>query len=193
MARIIAGYLEQQDQVEETIDQLVGAGFAKEKISSFFNNPPGQHDLYPIGGDEDQSPGAKKSTEGVVAGMTTGGVIGAVIGAAATPLTGPLGAMTGAFVGAHIGSLAGSMASMKEQGEREEEDDANTLPQRKSGMVVAVCVEDVTQENDVIHILQAQHAVQIERAEGTISDGNWIDFNPLTPPVPLTPTIQPGM
>ncbi len=86
MAHIIAGYLQQQEQVQEAINQLIGAGFAKKKISAFYVNPAGQHDLYPIGGDQDKSPGA-------------------------------------------------------------------------------------------------QGAEQIERAEGTISDGNWSDFNPLTPPV----------
>ena len=60
MSYIIAGYLQQQDQVEKVISQLVGGGFAKKKISAFYVNPAGQHGLYPIGGDQDESPGAKE-------------------------------------------------------------------------------------------------------------------------------------
>jgi len=182
MGYIVAGYLQQQDQVNEVINQLVGSGFAKEKISAFYVNPPGQHDLYPIGGDQDESPGAKESADGLATGITTGSVIGAALGSATTPLVGPLGPITGGLVGAHIGSLVGSMSSMKDKGDREEGDATNTKPQRHSGMVVAIDLADSTMEGDVIRVLQTHGADQIERAQGHISNGDWVDFDPLTPP-----------
>jgi hypothetical protein len=37
MAHIIAGHLQQQEQVQEAIDQLVEAGFAKEKSVRFMS------------------------------------------------------------------------------------------------------------------------------------------------------------
>jgi hypothetical protein len=195
MSNIIAGHLQQQQQVQEAIDQLVEAGFEKERISAFYVNPAGQHDLYPIGGDQDQSPGARESGEGLAAGMATGGVIGAVVGMAGVPLAGPLAPTVGALVGAHLGALTGSMTSMKERGESEEsepdqEGNANTMVQRNSGMMVAVSVANPAQENQVQRILEALDAQQIERAEGTISDSNWIDFNPLAPPVLVKPEAR---
>jgi hypothetical protein len=84
------------------------------------------------------------------------------------------------------------MSSMKENGESEE-GNANALPQRKSGMMVAVCVLNPAQEHDAVLILQAQGAQQIERAEGTISDGNRIDFDPLTHPVLVKPEVEPAV
>lgn len=57
MATIIAASLQLQTQTEEAVEQLISAGFAPEKVTSFFVNPPGQHALYPIGGDHYQSPG----------------------------------------------------------------------------------------------------------------------------------------
>jgi hypothetical protein len=192
MAHIIAGYLQQQEEVQEVIARLVGAGFVKDKISTFYVNPAGQHDLFPIGGDRDKSPGAQESGEGSTTGLATGGVIGAVVGSAGMPFAGPLAPALGALVGAHIGSLAGGMSSMKERGESEdsEEEGANTLPQRKSGMIVAISLTNATQEGDVIQLLQTHDAQWIERAEGTISDGNWTDFDPLTSPVLVNPKAE---
>lgn len=138
------------------------------------------------------SPGAKESVEGMATGMVTGGVIGAAVGAVSIPFTGPIGPAVAALVGAHLGSLAGSMSSMKESGESEE-GNANALPQRKSGMMVAVCLPNPAQEDNAVLILQAQGAKHIERAEGTISDGNWIDFDPLTHPVLVKPEIEPAV
>jgi hypothetical protein len=194
VAHIIAGYLQQQEQVQDAIHQLVAAGYSEEKISSFYVNPAGQHDLYPVGGDEDMSPGAKESIEGLTAGMAAGGAVGAAVGMVTLPFSGPAGLVVGALVGAHIGSLAGSMSSMKESGEVEEgaEGNANAMPHRKSGMMVAVCVPDPAQVATVVQILQAQGGVQIEHAEGTISAGDWIDFNPLAPPALVKPEVQPA-
>lgn len=199
MAHIIAGHLQQQEQVQQAIEQLVDAGFAKESISAFYVNPAGQHDLYPIGGDQDKSPGAKESGNGLAAGIATGTVIGAAVGAAGIPFAGPIAPAVGALVGAHIGSLTGSMASMKDSGESEAgadgadgaDGDPNTMQQRASGMMVAVCVPDSAQEYEAVQILLSLGAKQTERAEGTIADGNWIDFNPLSLPALVNSVLQP--
>ncbi|HEU5436520.1 MAG TPA: hypothetical protein VFU95_08905, partial [Telluria sp.] len=105
MSTIIAGHFQLQDEVERARQQLLGAGFADERISGFFVNQPGQHDMTPIGGDNLLSPGAKETPEGVAQGAVAGGAVGAAVGAATTPVTGPLGAIVGGLVGAHVGSL----------------------------------------------------------------------------------------
>ena len=185
MAHIIAGRFEQQEQVQLAIEQLLSAGFPRDQISSFYVNPPGQHDLYPIGGDRDISPGAKESGEGVARGVAAGSAIGAGVGLAGAAVTGPVGPLIGTLVGAHLGSLIGGLSEMKEQGESEQRSDENTEPQRKSGMLVAVGMTDDAHEADAIQVFRTLGANQIERAEGRITEGNWEDFNPLSPPILL--------
>ena len=179
MTTIIAGRFEQQEQVQHAIEEMVRTGFSADQISSFYVNPPGQHNQTPIGGDRDESPGAKESTTGTAAGLATGGTVGAAIGAATAPVTGPIGAITGAFVGGHIGSLVGSLNKMSDNGEAVEE---NKVPVRQAGMVVAVSVPEPNNEGQAIQVLRSLGAEDIERTEGTIVDGDWKDFDPVSAP-----------
>jgi hypothetical protein len=181
MTHIIAGHFQQQQQVQQAIDQLQNAGFPQDKICAFYLNPPGQHDLYAIGGDRDKSPGAKESGQAMARGAATGGAIGGAAGAAGVVVAGPVAPAVGAFVGAHVGSLVGSLSGMKESGE-EEQGNENTIVQRRSGMMVAVSTDESANEDDAVKILRSLGAEQIERADGTIADGNWEDFDPLLPP-----------
>lgn len=72
MSHIIAGHFQTQDEIAEARAALQGAGFGAEDISAFYANPQGQHDVHPLGGDHDDSPGAKESSEGVVQGGGAG-------------------------------------------------------------------------------------------------------------------------
>ncbi|MYM31731.1 hypothetical protein GTP58_25710 [Duganella sp. CY15W] len=176
MSTIIAGHFQLQDEIADARLALLDAGFAATRISSFYVNPPGQHDVYALGGDHDKSPGAKESDEGVLKGGATGAVAGAVAGAATIPLTGPVGPVVGALVGAHVGSLY-SLHKMKEAGEPDK-DGSNQLAPRKSGMMIAVAVDDAAHEQRALEVLRRLGARDIERAEGAISGGDWRDFNP---------------
>jgi hypothetical protein len=179
MTTIIAGRFEQQTQVQKAVAALIRAGFPQERISSFYVNPPGQHDQYPLGGDHDKSPGAEDSEAGTSSGMAAGGVVGAAVGAATAPLTGPLGIVTGAFVGAHIGSLVGTLGNLKDDGGGRDE---NAVPVRQAGMLVAVGVPDDAGADQTIGLLRSLGATDIERASGTIVDGDWQNFDPAAPP-----------
>jgi len=185
---IIAGRFEQQASAAEALEELARDGFAREKLASFYVNPRGQHDIYPIGGDQEQSPGAKESGTGVALGAAAGGAVGV----AATPFLGPVGPITGGLVGAHIGGLVGSMSKMKEKGETGDNDEEteNATPLRRSGMMVAAAVEDRAQEERAINLLCAMGAADIERANGTIADGDWKDFNPVEPPTLISPASE---
>ncbi|MFN3580682.1 MAG: hypothetical protein ACK4VV_09450, partial [Pseudomonas sp.] len=79
MNTIIAGRFETQDQGENALQALKQAGFGEDALSLFYVNPDGQHDIYPIGGDDDDSPGARDADKGAAAG----GGVGAAVGAAA--------------------------------------------------------------------------------------------------------------
>ncbi|MDB5798828.1 MAG: hypothetical protein JWP36_2730 [Paucimonas sp.] len=176
MQTIIAGRFDEQAESERAVRELARAGFSSNHISTFYVNPPGQHDTFPVGGDRDESQGAHESTTGLAAGTTAGGAIGAAIGAATIPVTGPLGPITGAFVGAHIGNMAGSLGAMKDS------DETNEPRPRLAGMMVAVGVNDDQQAARAEELLRDLGAADVEQAQGTIENGDWIDFNPVSIP-----------
>jgi len=182
MSTIVAGHFQLQEQVDQARQALLQAGFANDQISSFYLSQPGQHNLTPIGGDNIQSPGAKEVPVGVVEGAATGGAIGAVIGAATAVVTGPVGPIVGGLVGAHVGSLF-SLSKMKDAGEGEEGGTSeNQFEQRKAGMLIAVAADQPELESRALDVLRGLGSDHIERAKGTIQDGDWTDFDPLSLP-----------
>jgi hypothetical protein len=174
MATIIAGRFDEQDEVQAAVAALEQAGFASDHISAFYTNPPGRHATYPIGGDHAQSEGTDDGKSGIKEGMGAGAAAGAAAGLAAAPVIGPVGPVVGGLVGAHLGSMIGTLSHT------EEGDD--TQPVRQSGMLVAVEAGAEEDEARAIEILRSYGAADIERAEGTISDGDWRDFNPVSTP-----------
>lgn len=187
---IIAGHVDDQVQADEIVEALLRAGFKRECVSSFFVNPPGQHNTYPIGGDHDCSAGAQETPKTV----TEGAAAGAAIGLAVSSLLGPLGAVTGGLLGAHVGGLVGGLAGMKERCEtgRHGEDAENTLPLRRSGIMIAVAIAGRSQEDEAKHLLQAAGAQDLELAQGTIAEGDWVDFDPISTPKPIAPDPRIG-
>jgi hypothetical protein len=193
MSQIIAGHFLLQEEIEQAREALIAAGFPYERISAFYVNQPGQHDLYELGGDREKSPGAKETPQGMAAGVSAGGAVGAVVGAATMPLTGPAGPVVGALVGAHVGSLY-SFKDMKEVGQAEggkenssgaESGDDNQQRPRKPGMLIAVALVGKAEQPRALDVLRRLGASQIEQAQGTISDGDWTDFDPLSVPLPV--------
>lgn len=48
MNTIIAGRFDEQTEVDQTVNDFHRAGFAAVQIATFFVNPPGQHDVFPV-------------------------------------------------------------------------------------------------------------------------------------------------
>jgi hypothetical protein len=187
---IIAGRVDDQVQADVIVEELLRAGFRRECVSSFFLNPPGQHDTYPIGGDHDRSAGAQETPKTVAEGAAAG----AAIGLAATSLLGPLGLVTGGLLGAHVGVLIGGLAGMKERGDtgRHGEDAENAVPLRRSGIMIAVAIAGRSQEDKAKHLMQAAGAQDLELAQGTIAEGDWVDFDPISTPNLIAPDPRIG-
>jgi hypothetical protein len=195
MPTIIAGHFQTQEEVDRARNELVNAGFDSDRISVFFVNQPGQHDMTPIGGDNMQSAGAKETPVGVVQGTSVGGMVGVAVGAATSVVTGPAGPIVGGLVGAHVGSLF-SLSKMKEGGESEA-GGGNQAEPRPTGMLVAVAIDGGSgqggqgqqgqqgqqgYESRALEVLRDLGAHHIERAEGSIVNGDWVDFDPLSMP-----------
>ena len=158
-------------------------------MQAFYVNPPGQHDLHPIGGDMDADTGTKQSgvgqAAGVAAGAAAGLAAGAVVGAAMPPLA-PILAVAMAGVGAHVGGMAGALTSTRTSDEEKRETETSTpdheaVNMRRGGMMLAVRVDPAV-ERTVIDLLRTQAVEDIERADGEWQDGQWVDFDPLEPP-----------
>ena len=111
MTTIITGNFQQQDEAQQAMSELTGAGFTADQTTTFFVNSPGQHDLYPIGGDEDESPGTEDAAVGSASGAAVGGAIGIAVGLATLPVPGPGAAVGAAGVGAYAGSLYGALGN----------------------------------------------------------------------------------
>jgi hypothetical protein len=176
---IIAGRFDTFDDANAVKARLVEHGFAHDAISVFFNNPPGRHDLTEIGGDEHADPEAKHAAGGAMAGAAAGAGLGL-----AAMATGPFGVAALAATGAYVGALAGAMNAT--------DDTRHEQPLRRaSGVIVGVLADG--REDEAIRALRDRGADNIERAHGTVVDGDWTDFDPIDAPAPSlrNPEVHP--
>ena len=178
MATILSGQFDDFESAERLVSELHSLGVESEDIQQFVLNAPGQHDRYPIGGDEDADPAARGGENGATVGAMLGGAAGVAIGAAAIPVLGPAAAVAGLAVGAYTGSFAGALNAM---GPATESTDANVVP-RPAGVRVAVNVPTPERRHQVLDSFVRHHARSIEEAHGTWSNGAWIDFDPVSIP-----------
>ena len=178
MAQIIAGRFRTFEQADVAVQALVDADFSRDDVNVFYVNPPGQHHTTPIGGDHlNADPGAEDSTNEAVTVASAGGAIGLALGvavAAAIPAVGAAAAVAAAGVGAYTGSLAGSLSGAGEK-------DQPTQPPRSAGVLVSVRLNDDESMVPASVVLTTQGAEDVEVANGTWQDGEWIDFDPVTP------------
>ena len=172
MTTIIAGMFDTVHKAEDAMGKLIGGQFGAKDVCTFANNPPGQHDAFPIGGDENVDPGSKHADgdagKGAAVGLGTGAAVGAGIGA-------------------YLGSLAGALHGMEGRGTQEDP------VGRPAGIVVAVRIESGKAEQSAISTLQTYGAIHVEKAEGQWNDGKWIDFDPLSMPVILHSSSEPAL
>lgn len=174
MSTIIAGEFESKTPADQAVARLHAAGVEDANLCRFRVNPAGEHDQLPIGGDRDESPGAKKAETGGVAGAVVGGAVGAVVGVASAALIGPMAVPLALGVGAYTGSLVGGLNAT---------DETSRAFVRRAGELIAINVSaGSVGEAEVARILAECGGDPVERAEGTWANGEWADFDPLRPP-----------
>jgi len=191
MALIIAAKTGTQEAGQAMADALAAQGVPREDMQVFYVNPPGQHDLYHIGGDMQADPGAEPAASGQAAGVAAGAAVGAVAGAvvsAAIPIVAPaaIAGLTG--VGAHVGGLVGVVSGARDAEEEKLETESprpteEARDMRRGGMMIAVHVDTAHTTRDVVvDTLRRMGAHDLEQAEGQWVDGDWADFDPTSPP-----------
>jgi hypothetical protein len=197
MARIVAARFETGQEADRATQALVQAGIRQDKLASFEVLPPGQHGLYPIGGDAAHDRGTRKSFGSAATGAAVGIVVGAFIGwAISEALVGRheaslvlLGTLAGAGVGAYVGSFIGAMILMRNP--RASRASVDEPVSRKSGPLVAVEVDERAEQfAAACDVFVALDALEIEEADGRIRDGDWVDFDPRLPPHTIIATEQ---
>lgn len=176
---IISGRFQEQTQAEHAVAALKRAGFAPSQIASFYVGAAGQHDLHPFGGDEEQSPGTEHAPRGAAQGAALGAVAGVISGGAALPVLGPVAIAAGITIGAWAGSLYGALSATDETATPNAGVSTKQQLTRKSGMLVAVAVDSVDHEREIVDVLRGQAAFEIARGRGWIERGQWNDFDPL--------------
>ena len=142
-------------------------------ICIFHNNPPGQHDAYAMGGDEDEDPGSEGAGKSAAGTAAAAGLTAGAIGA----LGGPVVALAAAGIGAYSGSLVGALAGLGDH-----DDKPHASERRPGGIMLSVRIANPVNEQRVIATLRAQGAADIEQAQGEWRDGDWADFNPVEAP-----------
>ena len=178
LTQILSGQFDDFEHAELLGSELQTLGVSSDDIQRFALNAPGQHDRFPIGGDEDADAMARGGENGAVAGAALGGVAGAALGAAAMPFAGPVAAVAGLAIGAYTGSLAGALNIM---GGASEATNTRVLS-RPAGVRVAVRVPTPERRSLVLDALLRHHARSIEEADGAWHDGAWSDFDPVSTP-----------
>jgi hypothetical protein len=178
METIIAGRFATHERAERAVNHLIADGFHQNDASTFFVNPPGQHDQFPVGGDQDADANATKADTGAVAGAAVGGAAGAAA-ALLVPGLGPALALGVIGVGLYTGSLAGALTKL---GDRKAARETDASPGRPSGVLVAVRVLNPKAEDIALDVLHAEGAQDIERKQGIWEAGEWKDFDPVAPP-----------
>lgn len=135
-ATIIAGRVPTQEAGEHIREAMIAEGVPADQIHCFWSNPPGQHNITPIGGDRMADPAAESATSTVVTGAAGGGTLGAVAGAvgvAATGIDPVLGIAVATAIGAHVGGLVGALSGLKDtDGVTEADESLGARPEASS-------------------------------------------------------------
>jgi hypothetical protein len=179
MAKLVVGRFDDGEGVKRAVGALARAGFAHEEYGTFYSAPPGQHHLYPIGGDAHADEGARDAGGGAVAGAAVGGVAGLAIGglaAAAIPIAGAAALLAGLGIGAYTGSLVGAMSRTREPNEAAATTEHPV--EQPGGPRVAVNVDRAGADDLAIEVLVGAGAHDISRAEGVWRDREWKDYDP---------------
>jgi len=186
VTQILSGQFDDFERADLVQAELQTLGVDSDDIQKFVLNAPGQHDRYPIGGDEDADPTARGGENGAATGATLGGAAGIAVGVAAIPVVGPVAAVAGLAVGAYTGALAGALNVMGKRNDEVRQVSGVQVPEptirRPAGVRVVVQVPTPEQKALVLDALLRHHARSVEEAEGTWRDGAWADFDPVSVP-----------
>jgi hypothetical protein len=176
---ILVGQFDDFETAQAVSTELQSVGYRPQDIEQFALNAPGQHDANPVGVGGDRKVAdvqARGAESGAAAGAAIGAAAGLAAGAAAVPVVGPLAGAV-ALVGAYAGSLAGTVRHLSEGAS-----ETAPVPERPAGVRVAVRVPVPQLQGRVLGVFNRHDVRSIEEARGTLAEGEWRDFDPVSAP-----------
>lgn len=182
MALIIAARFDTFEAAEKAAALLMNNGVTGDDLHTFFVNPAGWHDRYPLGGDRASDPNSKGAPLTAVIGAAIIGLIGAILGGIIGWgfANSALPALAGVAAGAYIGSLVGAIYSLGRPRKQSRFAAARVKVNegRPAGVLLAVHTTPEHQ-NEIASLLRKAGGMEVERARGKWSEGRWTDFDPL--------------
>jgi hypothetical protein len=179
MSQIIAARFTTFALADSARHRLLVKGFVDEDLAEFYVNPSGQHDRFPVGGDEYADPQARPAGLGAAGGVAIGACVGMLLAGIVTLafFHSVLVLIVATAVGAYVGSLAGAMLMTRGGGRTQESVMATRPHERESGVLLAVHVNP-DERLQAVDILREAHGEDIEEASGRWQHGQWADFDP---------------
>ncbi len=164
MANTVVGLFDDQNDAHGAVQDLMAAGFAKEKISLVATDPGGEYQKYAV--DDDGNLAGDGAATGLVSGTVVGGLVGLLIGAGLmfTPagflVAGPFaGLLAGAAAGAATGGILGGLIGL---GIPKEHAEFYAEGVRRGGTLVTITVDEA-ETGRVRDLLDRDGAVDIEQ------------------------------
>jgi hypothetical protein len=181
MTTIITGRFQLQSAADEALAALGLAGFDRMEVATFYVSPAGQQDQTASGSDDDAAVDRKGDYNGALSGAAIGGALGTAMGLAVLERLGPGAAVAAGGVGAYVGSLLGAVGNMHDAIGTPAAIAMTAHLRRHSGMQVAAMAPGAAQQASAVSILRSYGATDIEKPDGNIVAGNWLDFDPHSP------------
>lgn len=165
MASTVVGLFDDRDDAHGAVQDLMAAGYTKDKISIVATDPSGEFQKYGVSAD------GNLAGEGAAAGLTSGAVVGGLLGLligsgaiffppAGVLLAGPFaGLVAGAAAGAATGGILGGLIGL---GIPKEHAEYYAEGVRRGGTLVTVTVDD-SETQRVKDLLDRDGAVNIEQ------------------------------
>ena len=164
MANTVVGLFDDQNDAHGAVQDLMAAGYAKDKISLVATDPSGEYQKYGV--DSEGNLSSEGAATGLISGGVVGGLLGLLIGAGAifaapaVLVAGPFaGLIAGAVAGAATGGILGGLIGL---GIPKEHAEYYAEGVRRGGTLVTITVdEDETPR--VRDLLDRDGAVDIEQ------------------------------
>ena len=163
MANTVVGLFDDQSDAHGAVQDLMAAGYAKDRISLVATDPNGEYQKYAV--DSEGNLAGEGAATGLASGAAVGGLMGLLIGAGLmfTPagflIAGPfVGLLAGAAAGAATGGVLGGLIGL---GIPKEHAEYYAEGVRRGGTLVTITVDE-SETKRVHEMLDRDGAVNIE-------------------------------
>lgn len=179
MSTTVVGLFDDRDDAHSAVQDLMAAGYGRERISLVATDPTGVYQRYVVTADGNMA--GEGAATGLTSGAVVGGLLGMLIGAGAiffppagVLVAGPIsGLIAGAAAGAATGGILGGLIGL---GIPQEHAETYAEGVRRGGTLISIAVDDSEVER-VHSILDRDGAVNIEKRGSYYRDQGFTSFD----------------